>query len=322
MEEVNLDPIMWTPSDAFGVYGPSLLDAFLGPRGDSCFSFSGERTALNVLYDMVGDATKGSFGEGCSTSHIKHFGFSSCKLIMHVVNDVLKVYMLGFGVQDGNPRGPPIKKEVGLARPYDVGQERILLPPREDHHIGVVDLPQGFEDRVLTMKWEHGLQRVDSLPGRGSDVGVELMEVTFAVKSIEEGLCKFPMTDGLFSWEMKGFALKLSLGEDFPHFGGVPVWAWVKGSSLLAKREGPASGVGLEVRLVFRSVEILTLVPAMGWCVPTGGNLRSYPFSGDRFHLKVTVFQGSASSEFGFTSCDVGGVGEAFGWLDWTWKLL
>lgn len=55
-------------------------------------------------------------------------------------------------------------------------------------------------------------------------VGVELMEVTFAVKSIEEGLCKFPMTDGLFSWEMKGFALKLSLGEDFPHFGRVPVW--------------------------------------------------------------------------------------------------
>ncbi|PHU19474.1 hypothetical protein BC332_10625 [Capsicum chinense] len=101
----------------------------------------------------------------------------------------------------------------------------------------------GSPDRVLAMKWEHGLERVDSLPGRGSGVGVELMEVTFAVKSIEEGLCKFPMTDGLFSWEMKRFALKLALGEDFPHFGGVPVWAHLLGKVIC---EGYYCAWGLE----------------------------------------------------------------------------
>ncbi|PHT50364.1 hypothetical protein CQW23_10111 [Capsicum baccatum] len=400
---------------------------------------------LNVLYDMVGDATKGSFGEGCSTSHIKHFGFSSCKFIMHVFNDVLKVCMLGFGFQDGEPkvnfkdhipnsalhlrevsyeflnndgiiRGPPIEKEAGLARPYDVGQEsfwnqenesfvhlrvhcvvlkhffvegngfmgferldilkyfrvpkgliqsgvsfvaecrsrmiflKVLKVMAGGEIVGVLDsfnsskkqshfledVPTSFRvplgsqglqlldgDRVLAMKWEHGLERVESLPGRGSGVGVELMEVTFAEKSIEEGLCKFPMIDGLFSWEMKGFALKLALGEDFPYFGGVPVWAHLLGKVIY---EGYYCVWGLEdpayLLRQLGSKGLRFWLNAKVGAYLLEGHLRSYPFSGDRFHLKVTVFQGSASSKFGFTSCDIGGVGEAFGWLDWTWKLL
>lgn len=46
-------------------------------------------------------------------------------------------------------------------------------------------------------------------------VVVELMEVTFAVKSIEKGLCKFPLSDIIFSWELKGFSPRLTIGEDF-----------------------------------------------------------------------------------------------------------
>lgn len=56
---------------------------------------------MNELHNMGGDTTKGGLGKNHSFSHGEEFGFPSFKLVLHVINNKLKVSIDRPGVEDG-----------------------------------------------------------------------------------------------------------------------------------------------------------------------------------------------------------------------------
>lgn len=55
---------------------------------------------VDVLHNMIGNAAKGSFSDGGSTSHIEELSFPISKFGIEGVNDEVKVSITGFGVEN------------------------------------------------------------------------------------------------------------------------------------------------------------------------------------------------------------------------------